>query len=380
MNWLMDKLKKNKAILLYILTLFIVTRIVLVLIGSITLHYMVSEPYQNWRFEIVKESPLKANWIVWDSEWYLRIAQTGYSDVDKFLSGQYSTFGFFPLYPFIVKLFQIVFWDYVIAGIVVSNIFLLISAFLLYLLVKRQYDDESLAYRSVLYMFLFPTGYIFSAVYPMSLVLCLWLACILALQKRYLFVAGIFGLLSCLAHSFGVLILIPVFLFYIKDLGYSWRSIKWNVVFLFLIPFGLVIWGTMCYYIVGDFFAYSAAQRNVWGHVFSIPFVTLYKNLWYGADYLINSLITIITLIFVIISYKKIPFSYWLFAIFVILFSPLTGTVVGSLRYFSMVFPMFILLALWSKNEKINQPLLISLAMLQGFLFVYWTLGFWFVS
>ena len=380
MNWLMDKLKKNKAILLYILTLFIVTRIVLVLIGSITLHYMVSEPYQNWRFEIVKESPLKANWIVWDSEWYLRIAQTGYSDVDKFLSGQYSTFGFFPLYPFIVKLFQIVFWDYVIAGIVVSNIFLLISAFLLYLLVKRQYDDEGLAYRSVLYMFLFPTGYIFSAVYPMSLVLCLWLACILALQKRYLFVAGIFGLLSCLAHSFGVLILIPVFLFYIKDLGYSWRSIKWNVVFLFLIPFGLVIWGTMCYYIVGDFFAYSAAQRNVWGHVFSIPFVTLYKNLWYGADYLINSLITIITLIFVIISYKKIPFSYWLFAIFVILFSPLTGTVVGSLRYFSMVFPMFILLALWSKNEKINQPLLISLAMLQGFLFVYWTLGFWFVS
>lgn len=302
MNWLMDKLKKNKAILLYILTLFIVTRIVLVLIGSITLHYMVSEPYQNWRFEIVKESPLKANWIVWDSEWYLRIAQTGYSDVDKFLSGQYSTFGFFPLYPFIVKLFQIVFWDYVIAGIVVSNIFLLISAFLLYLLVKRQYDDEGLAYRSVLYMFLFPTGYIFSAVYPMSLVLCLWLACILALHKKHLLISGIFGLLSCLAHSFGVLILIPVFLFYIKDLGYSWRSIKWNVVFLFLIPFGLVIWGTMCYYIVGDFFAYSAAQRNVWGHVFSIPFVTLYKNLWYGADYLINSLITIITLIFVIIS------------------------------------------------------------------------------
>jgi len=379
MDWLMDKLKKNKAILLYILTLFVVTRIVLVLIGSITLRYLSSEPYQNWRFEIVKESPLKANWTVWDSRWYLKIAEEGYSDVSAFLSDKESSFGFFPLYPSIIKLFQTIFRDYIVAGIIVSNIFLLISAFLLYLLIKSKYNED-LAYRGVLYMFLFPAGYIFSAVYPMSLVLCLWLACILVLHKKHLFLSGIFGFLACLAHPFGVLVLIPAFLIYIKDLGYSWKSVKLNGVFLFLIPLGLLFWGMVNYYMTGDFFAYSTAQQNIWGHSLAIPFVTLYKNLWYGADYLINSLITLAALIFVIISYKKIPFSYWLFAIFAILFCPLTGTVVGSLRYFSMVFPIFILLALWSKNERVNQSIIITMAMLQGFLFVYWTLGFWFIS
>lgn len=43
--------------------------------------------------------PLPRAWVHWDSEWYARIAQEGYS----YQPGQQSPVAFFPLYPLVIR-------------------------------------------------------------------------------------------------------------------------------------------------------------------------------------------------------------------------------------------------------------------------------------
>ena len=120
----------------YICLLFLSTRIVLTLIGVIS-HAFLERGYGK-QFSWSKYLWLDL-WGVWDSFWYMDIAQNGYSTAGSIADNPAQTnFAFFPLYPMLMHLLgKISGGEYYLAGLFISNGCLLLSCYLLYKLVER---------------------------------------------------------------------------------------------------------------------------------------------------------------------------------------------------------------------------------------------------
>ncbi len=149
-------------------------------------------------------------WSRWDSEWYLRIAESGYDWPS-------STPAFFPLYPLLVggvgRLFG---GHFLLAGLVVSLAAGAVAFALLYRLVLRRFRPDD-GFRSVLYLALFPTSLFLGAVYAESLVLALALGTFVLAEERRAGWASVTAGLALLTRPYGVALLPALAV-------YAWRS------------------------------------------------------------------------------------------------------------------------------------------------------------
>ncbi len=381
-NPLKEHWHKNRSILLTIFALFVATRIVFGLIQIVVSHELKPQAYQNWKItELAGENAYLSSWAVWDSEWYLKIAQTGYSDASNFNPNKYSTVGFFPLYGVVMMLVGFLVGNNLLAGFLISNICFIVSAFLLYLLVRED-DDEATARRSVWYLFLLPFSFIFSAIYPESALLCAWLACILMAKKEKWFWVGLTGMLAAVIKPLGLFILIPAAIIYFQKKNYDWRSVKFlDALWFGLIPLGTALVGMADFIVTGDFLAYSHVQDGAWHHFFADPIVTMYHFFFnFGFDWTFNAIALFIYFVILCFGYRKIPFAYWLFSFLIMAFIPFNGVVIGVMRYMASLFPIVIILAKWGKSDNADRAIVASLAILQGTFFVFWLCGYWFLS
>jgi len=152
----------------------------------------------------------------WDSEWYLLIAAEGY-EVSNRLQGlgvpydPSATAGFLPLYPVLIRILSPLL-GLVGAGLVISNICLLLSLVLLERLVRIEVGGdagEPAALVACAALLLFPSSLFLSAVYAESLFLVLAIGVFLALRTGRFALAGVLGGLATLTRPFGVLLVIP---------------------------------------------------------------------------------------------------------------------------------------------------------------------------
>ena len=74
------------------------------------------------------------------------------------------------------------------------------------------------------------------------------------------------------------------------------------------------------------------------------------------------------------IWWRKIPVSQILFCLLAALIPLSTGLYCLS-RYLSILFPAFILLAQLAKEKRVDVALTIFLAVLQGGLMIFWSMG-----
>src|SRR4051812_48735421 len=82
----------------YILSLFVVTRIILVFIGAMTNVFIGHDHEPTRTLSAFLHVPYLHMWNVWDSLWYVNIASQGYTFPHPFNPMEFSTLGFFPLY------------------------------------------------------------------------------------------------------------------------------------------------------------------------------------------------------------------------------------------------------------------------------------------
>ncbi|HLM62623.1 MAG TPA: hypothetical protein VK308_17625, partial [Pyrinomonadaceae bacterium] len=129
-------------------------------------------------YQIVNDKPLEGTdtflgmWNRWDAVSYLKIAQFGYTGVgeDRFL------IVFFPLYPALVALFEIVVGDHLISAFIVSALATIFLGLAFRELVKLDYSEKT-AQLAVLFLFIFPTSYFLHIPYTESLFLALSVGC-----------------------------------------------------------------------------------------------------------------------------------------------------------------------------------------------------------
>ena len=308
-------------------------------------------------------------WARWDSDWYLRIAEDGYSWPS-------STPAFFPLYPLLVAgLGRVLAGHTVLAGVVISLTAGAAAFGLLYRLTLDRLGGE-VARHTVLFLAVAPTSLFFGAVYSESLFLLLAVATFFAAEKGRFWQAGAVGGLALLTRSAGVA-LIPALLVF------AWRAperrralagVAVTPAFFLLYPLLLSVW-------IGHPFSFLEAQRVVWERRLSPagPLGGVIAAVQHGDAIDLGVAVTLIVL--GVVAWRRIGAAYGLYTL-VSVAIPLTF-VSGKIplwsiqRFAIVVFPAFMALATIARSRR---AVLVTAAILCAGLTVYvvrWSLWFW---
>jgi hypothetical protein len=182
----------------------------------------------------------------WDADWFLRIARDGYDEVSA---------AFFPLYPALVSLLG----SSLVWGTLLSLVAAGIGAGLVSEIAREKLGD-AVAHDSVLVLALFPTAFVFTAVYSDGLFLALSSASFLAAQRRRPWLAGVAGGLAVGTRSMG-LALLPALVYLLWPRS---RRELWRLAPLLLLPAALGAYALYLDREVGDAFAFTDAQASGW--------------------------------------------------------------------------------------------------------------------
>lgn len=167
--------------------------------------------------------------IVWDSPWYLSIAQSGY--VHAIPSGTsnaaQSNLGFFPLLPLLIRgSHDLTGWGYSVSALVLTFVVGLLAAVAVWWLL-REHFGESGATRGTSLIFFSPGAFVLSLVYTEGLVVLLVACVLLALRRRRWLVAGVCAALVTGSDPVGCAVVIPCAIasfLAIRSRG-EWRSL-----------------------------------------------------------------------------------------------------------------------------------------------------------
>ncbi|MCL1987215.1 MAG: glycosyltransferase family 39 protein [Firmicutes bacterium] len=226
-----------------------------------------------------------------DSRHYLNIATVGYGWEEN---EQNLLLVFFPLYPYIVRLFSLVIPNVQTAAFLVSFLAFSFGLPLLYRLVKLDFGD-SVAWWTVAFISFAPPAFFFGIPMTESLMLLTSVACLYFIRTHKWLLVGITGALTILTRMVGITLLVVALVeiithYKIFDLirNKNWKNFseillkKVSLVFTMLIGAGIYL--AINWYISGNPLQFLDYQRNHWsqqaqyfGTTISAQFTHLYN-------------------------------------------------------------------------------------------------------
>lgn len=402
---------------------YLITRLTLLLVGLLATFYIL--PLQS-NLPILPSHAVQihfpqALWLMWerfDSGFYLDLASNGYWSASTLHTA--SNWAFYPLYPLLMHVIGLLFGgtfnSFRLAGLLISNISALAAVVYLYLLIHKDFNHR-VASRTVFYLALFPMSFYLSAIYSESLFLMLAVASLYYARKQSWWLAGLCGGLAALTHAQGVLLLLPVAWEYLRVTSNSYaplptplpkpliaRARTWLRYWLsglllaahdlrnwvagsalLLIPAGLFAFMLYAKYKTGDLLATTHTEQWGWGRQLSYPWRLLIYflrhpilgeplnwNFW-----VFNIVLAIVFLGCIVWAFRRLPAIYALYTLVMVIL-PLSSSQLDAIgRYYLLVFPVFLLLALWtdSKNQSAHAFVIAICASLQALLMVFFILG-----
>lgn len=211
-------------------------------------------------------------WARWDSPYYVDIATLGYEP---------NTFGFFPLFPLLMRIgSELGGTSPAMAGLVIAQVSYLACLLLLYKIARLVHDDHSYAMRCVLAMALFPTSFFFLAVYAESLALAFGLlAAHFLLRERpaYLPAGAALGLASA-TRPVGWLLLVMLPAEFLRRRSTDGTRFRTFAAASLLAGSGVLAFVLYLYGITGTLFAIPDSQ-SAWFREWRYPWVTLADSL-----------------------------------------------------------------------------------------------------
>ena len=312
------------------------------------------------------------SWYRWDSVHFSYLATHGYTD--------WWRTAFFPLFPLLERYLAVVTGNPFIAGLIISNVAGLGTLVVLYRLVEEDFDPER-AYRTALYLSVFPTAFFFAAAYTESLFLLLALLGFYYMRRGNWWLAGACGFFATLTRSTGLLLLVPFCYEYLRQHEFRLRTMRLDVSGGALIAAGLGLFMLYCYHRFHSFFPFSKAEDFMWSREPQSP-LFLIKNViagiaqsngllsFHALRNIIDASQILLILAMVILGLVgpwRFPRSLWVYAIYgIVLFvvlqinpvkvNPIRGPfpLQSFPRYMLEVFPAFIVLAGLGKYRTVH--------------------------
>ncbi len=334
----------------WVLLIFACSRLV------VALGLAFSEKYVPSSIERWSAGPLWYHQLLqWDSEWYFRIVTDGYQyNGDPTIQ---QSIVFYPLFPMLARgLATIGGLTPADALLLVSNTAGLLAIVILFKLVREEFGDQIALVTTALVSF-FPASVLLSAGYTEPLALLLIVSFFLALKRRYYFSAALLAGLTIATRSTGI-VLLPVLVWEM------WRNRDQKPFLPALLPCVVLatsgLWLFMIYLwsAFGSPFAFADGQvafhegttlaTRLVAALKLEPFTRMMLNDWnpWGQA----SWFTLLFIVLIVVGWSRLPSSWTLFAIAVLLLPYLTlsGGPAGfvSMSRFNLVsFPLFVILA-----------------------------------
>jgi hypothetical protein len=334
-------------------------------------------------------NPLLAPWQRFDTNWYVKIAQRGYSAEDG------STV-YFPLYPILIRLLgSLLLGDDSLAAFLISNVAAIGVLFLLYQM-AAELAGERVAVRSVAFLALFPTGFFLLSGYTEALFLFLALGSLREAEASRWERAGILGALAALTRLQGVVLVLP--------LAYLWWRTHWPsastsgpkfpssspisirglaLLFIPLATASYLLWTSV---FIGNTPILTTYERQLnarfvmpWDNVAAA--FTLFMSGRASVVDLFNLIVTLLFGLLMIALWRdpRMPRALALYAtgmFFAPLFRMTTHQPLVSMsRYVLLIFPVFILWGMWGQSAWIRRAIVylsFSLALYLSAQFVMW--------
>ena len=332
----------------------------------------------------------------WDALWYLEIARNGYSNP--------RTHGFFPLYPMVVR--AVAGFSSSPGALVVASYVVALAAFagalyLLHRLVELELGTDA-ASRTVWLIALFPAAFVFGAPYPESLFLLLSVGAFYAARTERWAVAGVLALLASATRSAGVVLIVPLALFYLygprgrehrRTVAHPFSRrfpLRRDALWLALAPVGLAAFVAYLGLAYGDSFA-PAGQRGAHGTLADGSVYAVVTKAIAGVGDVVAAPhaadlrpvqaigalgLLALAIIATVGAFRRLPVAYGAYAAVVLALIVSRGAVVALPRYVAVVFPLFMWGAVAAEARRITSTVLAVSAALLGvftYQFATWT-------
>jgi hypothetical protein len=322
-------------------------------------------------------------WQRFDTLWYTKIAMQGYAQGD-------GTTVFFPLYPLLTRLVgKVLGGNYLLGGIIVSNMACFLALVYLYKLSHLEFDSDTAATRTVVYLSVFPTAFFLLGVYTESLFLLLAVAAFYYARRGNWLAASIMGLFAALTKQLGLLLLFPLLYEYLAQsskfqvptskfqLPVCNFQLQGDVLLLALIPIGTLAFLLFRHFYIGEPFLvetyrvqWAANASWPWNNIMDSltaifnterflplnPEDTLLRRIFYNSfDLACVGLFLFLS----VASFRRLRLSYGLYMVsvlFVVLMQNFRPPYpIASLpRYVLVLFPGFMVLGAMVKNKALS--------------------------
>lgn len=361
-----------------LLVLFVGSRLTIFITAGLSLLIVKKGPFYT-----PPESCL--DWFTrWDAVWFLNVAEHGYHFARM---GDPNNVVFLPLYPFLVRLASIGgLIDLKIAGYAISLGCLWIACVWLWRAVAREWGDGRLATQTVAFLLFCPVGFFFSCIYSEALFLPLAIGCIASARQRRWWLAGLLGALAANTRIVGVLLVLPLF----WELLLSHRSLprnKWlshwpQFVACILPIFGLAAYFLLMWAHFGDPLMYFRGQ-SYWGRHFtwwwglfannSFTQQSPFYQIWFAAT------VVVAFGLLALGARLRVPATYLIWGVASEFICISSRSAEALPRYLSVIFPLYIVLALLVRRwPQLTSPLLALMVALQTLSVILFVNGYWF--
>ena len=339
-----------------------------------------------------------SNWCRWDANHYINIATNGYRGAVEFCdtcrkaalekglspnvmqNGQHLFLVFFPLYPFLLGFFNLIFADIRIAGLILSTVSYAGGCVYMYRLVRLDYSEE-IATNSVLLLSLFPFSFFFGGIMTEGLFFLVSTAMLYYIRKHDWKKAIILGCLATMVRLQGVLLIVPAGLELLciykpwdmirrKDFSKLKELIRHSLS-LCLMFIGVGVYLFINWRVEGYPFSFMIYQKAHWGQGACLPTQTLSYlfNNAFSANYNLQTRIAlwipqILLFAFCVgaLTYgiKKLKAFHMGYAVSYVLLIYSATWLLSAGRYLTCCIPLFIVLAIAAERRKWLMPVLIS--------------------
>jgi hypothetical protein len=369
------------------LTLFAVTRACVLLVAYLSaplLHDQTDPPVYHLRgTDNVLIDVLGSRW---DTGFYVSIAEEGY----KLEGVELPSVAFFPLLPILMRAATAVGVDAVLAGILISHLALLGAALLFYRWAEQGWG-ERVAERALWYLLIFPTSLFGSAIYTESLFLLLAIGALERARGGHWLTAGVLGALSSATRLHGVVVAAMLVVVWWEERRRRPGEVPATGVLAGLLaPTGLALFMTHLWLRFGNPLAFADAAA-AWGRVPKPPLVTMKEvfvepaggwlaALAAGTIHLDNWIDFLAVMAFLALGCFLLAERRWAEGLFVVLGVSLSfgsGLLMSQRRYVWVLFPVFVLLAVWGERPWVDRVVTAGSLTLLALFTALFANGFW---
>jgi len=296
---------------------------------------------------------------VWDGHWYMEVARTGYprriiesvtyEDPD-------ARAAFFPLYPRLVGLLDVVLpggpvWVGLLLNLALGAVFVLLVG-----LTARQFFDERTAEKAMVITALFPGSFVLSFAYSEAVLLVLASACLLAMSRRRWILGGLLAAAATAARPNGLALvavcIVAALMAIVSER--DWRAL-WAPV---LAPWGFVGFMVFLRFHTDEPWPWFRVQREAWDEGASFG-ATAAQSVWgfiTGPLSRPSSILTVSTLGAMVIAMwawrrHRLPVTYLVYSAGILFLMLMPATVTARPRFLFTAFPLVIPVARMLRDE-----------------------------